>query len=128
MFHRNSVKRLVFLVAVAFLGLFSRHYPIGHHFWDKSLGDFCYAAAVFLIFALIVPARAGTIAVISLFACLGVELFKLTGLPTRWSGNPLLRVVFGTTFSFHNIACYVVAIGILWSIEVAQSRRLSGAG
>jgi hypothetical protein len=117
MFERNRLRRLIFLAVIVFFGLFSRHHPVGHFVWDKSLGDLCYAAAVFLVLRIVLPWRLRVVTICAILVCLGVELFKLTGVPSRWGGNPVLRVIFGTTFSFHNLACYVVAILIMTMIE-----------
>jgi hypothetical protein len=119
MFDRNRLRRFIFLLAAVFLGLFSRHHLIGHHIWDKSLGDVCYAAAVFLVLAIVLSARIGVIASIAMLVCLAIELFKVTGLPAQWGGNPVSRVVFGTTFSLHNLVCYAVGIALMWIIERA---------
>jgi hypothetical protein len=125
MFKRNPLRRLIFLGVVVFFGLLSRHHPSGLFIWDKSLGDACYAAAVFLVLAIVLPTRVGAIAVVAMLVCLAIETFKLTGLPAQWAGNPVLRVVFGTTFSFHNIVCYLAGIAVMWAIERALASHRS---
>jgi hypothetical protein len=114
---RKSLQKLVLLVVVGGLGVVSRHYPVGRMFWDKWLGDLCYGAGVFLIMALIVPRRPTTVAAYALLFCVGIECFKLTGLPKQWDSHFILRVVFGTTFSWQNIACYAMGIGAMMGIE-----------
>jgi hypothetical protein len=112
--------RLVGILAVVVaLGLGSRAFRIGWGLWDKSLGDVCYAAAAFLFISLIVPnIRIGLAAGLGIGFCVGIECFKLTGLPGQWDGNPVLRVVFGSTFSWGNIVCYFVGIGAMVGIRV----------
>jgi ABC-type spermidine/putrescine transport system permease subunit II len=107
------------LAVVVALGLASRSVRIGWRWWDKSLGDVSYAAAVFLLISVIVPnIRIGLAAGLAIAFCLGIECFKLTGLPRQWDGNPVLRVVFGSTFSWGNIVCYCVGVGAMVGIRV----------
>jgi hypothetical protein len=111
-------RRIILLAIVAGIGFYSRLNPIGFRFWDKSTGDLCYAAGAFLLIGLIAPhLRPDKIAALALAYCIAIECFKLTGLPARWDGSPLLRVVFGSTFSMHNLICYVVTIGALLTVE-----------
>jgi hypothetical protein len=111
-------RRVIFLAIVAGIGFYSRRNPVGLYLWDKSMGDLCYAAGAFLLIGVIVPRlRPAMIAAAALVYCIAIECFKLTGLPARWGGNALLRVVFGTTFSIHNLICYGVAIGVLFAAE-----------
>ncbi|MGD1277216.1 MAG: DUF2809 domain-containing protein [Tepidisphaeraceae bacterium] len=112
------IRRLALLAIVVFLGFFSRRWPIGLFVWDKSLGDIAYAAAAYLLLLLLLPRRSP--AVLALFAmlfCLAIECFKFTGLPQQWAASPISRVVFGTTFSWHNLACYAIAIAAILAIE-----------
>jgi hypothetical protein len=106
------------LAVVAGLGLASRKFPIGWFFWDKSVGDVCYAAGVFFIFSLLLShSRRAHAAVAALGFCLAIECFKLTGWPLRWQGNPVLRIIFGSTFSWHNILCYCLGIAVMLGFE-----------
>jgi len=115
---RVLLRRVILLAIVAGIGFYSRRHPVGRYFWDKSVGDLCYAAGAFLLIGVIAPRlRPATIAVAALVYCIAIECFKLTGLPARWDGNALLRVLLGTTFSVHNLVCYVVAIGVLFAVE-----------
>jgi hypothetical protein len=115
---RVLFRRAIFLAIVAGIGFYSRRHPIGVFIWDKSLGDLCYAAGAFLVIGLIAPGlRPGTIAAAALVYCLAIECFKLTGLPARWDANALLRIIFGTTFSPHNLLCYLAAIMTLFAVE-----------
>jgi hypothetical protein len=107
------------MLAVVALGLASRSFHIGWGPWDKSLGDVCYAAAAFLLISLTAPnIRIALAAGLAIAFCLAIECFKLTGLPSQWDGNPVLRVIFGSTFSWRNIVCYCVGIGAMVGIRV----------
>jgi uncharacterized protein DUF2809 len=115
---RPVPRRLILLSIVAAIGFYSRRHPIGYYLWDKSMGDLCYAAGAFLLIGVIAPClQPETIAGIALLYCLAIECFKLTGLPARWDGHAILRVIFGTQFSWHNIACYLAAIGVFLAME-----------
>ena len=115
---RSTSRILATLAIVAVLGLTSRTFPIGWHLWDKSLGDLCYAAAALLIIRLAIPRfRPLASAILALGFCIAIECFKLTGLPSQWQANPILRIIFGSTFSWHNIACYFLAIAALLGLE-----------
>jgi hypothetical protein len=112
--------RLVRILAIVVaLGLASRSVRIGWGWWDKSLGDACYAAAVFLLISVIVPnIRIGLAAALAIGVCVAIECFKLTGLPSQWDGNPVLRVIFGSAFSWRNIVCYCVGVGAMIGIRM----------
>jgi hypothetical protein len=114
---RKSWEKLILLIAVAALALFSRRYPIGWMPWDKSLGDLCYGVAVFLLLALIAPHRPTAHAAYAFVFCVAIECFKLTGLPKQWDAHFIPRVIFGTTFSWQNIACYALGIAAMIGIE-----------
>jgi hypothetical protein len=114
----KMARKSTFLIVVVFLGFLSRHDPIGLFLWDKSLGDLCYGAGAFLTLSMLFPRqRPEKIALTALVLCLAVECFKLTGLPRQWQSNPILRVIFGSTFSFQNVVCYVIAIALMCGIE-----------
>ncbi|MGD0768803.1 MAG: DUF2809 domain-containing protein [Tepidisphaeraceae bacterium] len=111
-------RRVILLAIVAGIGFYSRRHPVGRYLWDKSVGDVCYAAGAFLLIGVLAPRlRPAMIAAAALAYCIAIECFKLTALPARWDANPLLRVVFGTTFSVHNLICYAVAIAALFAVE-----------
>ena len=107
--------RLVGMLAIVVtLGLGSRAIRVGWGLWDKSLGDVCYAAALFLVVSLAAPRlRIAMAAGFAIAFCIGIECFKLTGLPAQWDRNPLLRVIFGSTFSWQNIVCYCLGIAAM---------------
>lgn len=108
----------MFLVAVAGLGLLSRHYPVGWAIWDKSVGDLCYGAAAFLGLGIFLPRfRPGWVALQAFLFCVAIECFKLTGIPREWGSHALARIVFGSTFSWHNIGCYAAGIAAMLGVE-----------
>jgi hypothetical protein len=104
--------RIVTALAVTVvLGLASRLYPIGWYAYDKSLGDVLYAAAAYLMLAIVcqrlpIP----LLAALSLLICLAVELSKLSGIPLRYQHIIIVRWLLGTTFSWHNVGCYAVGV------------------
>jgi len=106
-------RRIAYLSALSLtvaMALCSRRWPIGWYPWDKSLGDALYAAAAYFLLRLAWPALAiGTAAILTLAFCAAVEAFKFTGLPAAWSGWHISRLLLGTTPSWHNVLCYVVA-------------------
>jgi hypothetical protein len=99
-------------VAVA-LGLLSRLRHVGWPPWDKSLGDALYAVVAYLALSLLAPRwpllrRAG----LALAWCLAVEAFQATGLPARHDHLLAVRWLLGTTFAWHDVACYVIGIAL----------------
>jgi len=91
---------------------------MGIFIWDKSLGDVAYAAAVYLVLLLLLPRRSPlALGIMAMLFCIAIECFKFTGLPNRWAASPISRVIFGTTFSWHNLACYAIAIAAILIIE-----------
>lgn len=117
---RPIPRRLILLAIVAAIGFHSRHHPIGHYLWDKSVGDLCYAAGAFLLLGVIAPrVQPRMLALVAFLYCVFIECFKLTGIPAHWTGHPVLRVIFGSKFSWHNLICYVIAI---WGFLVIERR------
>jgi hypothetical protein len=78
-------RRLLYLLALLLaigLGLTSRTVHVGWYVLDKSLGDALYAVAVYLGLRVLAPRlRPRWPALVAVAFCLGIELFKLTGLP-----------------------------------------------
>ncbi len=110
--------RLLAALAVTVLfGLLSRLRPVGWYPYDKSLGDVLYAAAVYLVLAL-AGLRASWAAPLALGLCLAVELFQLTGVPGRFDHILILRWLLGTTFTWHDVGCYVVGVGLIASLDL----------
>jgi hypothetical protein len=111
------------------LGLLSRLRPVGWPLYDKSLGDVLYAVAVYCVLALFLPRwrRAGSwrLAVVALAVCLAIEFFQATGLPAQWArAFPPVRWVLGTTFAWHDVACYAVGIACAFGVHRLCARIL----
>lgn len=110
------------LVGVIALGLGSRRLPIGLSLWDKSLGDALYAVMVYLLARLVrpsaPPARLGVIAFVISFA---IELFQLTGIPA--ASPRIVQLALGTTFAWHDVACYAVGALVATSVHHAWKCR-----
>jgi hypothetical protein len=122
---RTTGRRLILLAIAVAIGLGSRHYPIGIYFWDKTLGDAAYAAAVYLILGICFPRpRRISLAIAALLICIGIEFFKLTGLPARWASSAVSRVLFGTTFSWENMVVYAAAIATIFALDRTNKKRI----
>lgn len=108
-------------LATVVLGVVSRRLPLGIPLWDKSAGDALYTVLVYFLAKLarpsVGPARLGAFAVgVSLL----IELFQLTGIPAALPR--VFRWVLGSTFAWHDVACYVVGGGIVVAAD-ALARR-----
>jgi len=105
------LRLLAALAATIALGLLSRLYPVGWSVYDKSLGDVLYAVAAYLFLALLLLRRPQVVvAIIALALCVAVEVFKLTGIPAEFGHLTVVRCTLGTTFSWHNLVCYLVGV------------------
>ncbi len=92
------------------VGLASRRYPVGVFLWDKSLGDALYAAMLYFFVALGRPTtRPSRLGASALGISIAVELFQLTGIPEKMPR--VLQITLGTSFGWHDIACYIVGAG-----------------
>jgi hypothetical protein len=112
------------LVVVVALGLVSRLRPLGYHLWDKSLGDALYAVAVYLVVGLLRPRWPAVWLALAAFALtLAVECFQLTGVPARYGHVRPVRWVLGTTFSWADIAAYLVGIAAITAADARLLRR-----
>jgi hypothetical protein len=117
------VRLLAALAVTVALGLASRYYPLGLFVYDKSLGDALYAVAVYLVFALLLFRRPPVgIAVLALALCLMIESFKFTGIPARLAHIPLVPWLLGTTFSWHNLACYAIGVALIFALDALLLR------
>ena len=114
---------LGFLASVA-LGLASRKLPpTGLHVWDKSFGDADYATMFGFLLLAIWPASSPRAIGLGAFAiCFALELFQLTGIPLR-TPQPL-RFLLGTSFSWHDVACYAVGASAAAVIVLLARRRM----
>ena len=116
---------LALLVTVV-LGLVSRLYPVGWLPYDKSLGDVLYAVAAYLLFALILNRQpAWLVALAAIGWCLAVEFFKLTDIPAQHGQLFFVRWILGTTFSWHNIGCYLLGVCLIVVIDAGLLRPKS---
>jgi hypothetical protein len=114
---------LAALAVTVGLGLLSRLYPLGWPVYDKSLGDVLYAAAAYLALALALPRwRPVLVAALALAFCLAVESFQATGIPARYAHLAPVRWLLGTTFSWHDIACYGVGVAGIYGLDVLALR------
>jgi hypothetical protein len=94
----------------------------------KVAGDALYTVLVYVLVLLVSPATRPLRAfAIALGVSVAVELFQLTPYPAWLSSkHVLLRLVFGTTFGFVDIAGYVVgALGAVAMHSLAHARRLT---
>ena len=102
------------------LGLASRRIHLGIALWDKSVGDVLYAVMIGFVVRLARPGIASrTLGLLTFAICFVIELFQRTGLPAR--APRIVQLALGTTFAWHDVACY--AVGAL--IAVVLDRRLS---
>lgn len=108
MSRRRHVVALTITVAI---GAASRILPLGHSFWDKSVGDIAYATMVGLLLAIARPrTQPINLAAMALVACFAIELFQATGIPAR--APRIVQIVLGTTFAWHDIFYYMVGASI----------------
>jgi hypothetical protein len=116
--------RLMLALAVVLaLGLRSRLRPIGWYLYDKSLGDVLYAVAAYLVLALLhYRWRPSGVALLTLSLCLAVEFFQTTGIPASYEHVVVVRWFLGTTFSWHDVGCYVVGVGVVTVLDVLVLR------
>ena len=106
------------------LGIVSRTVSLGWQPYDKSLGDVLYAVAAYLALVVLLPrAPIGFIAALATVACLAVEFLQLTEINTELLTVPVLRWFLGTTFSWHDIACYLLGIAVAIALDVLLLRR-----
>jgi hypothetical protein len=106
------------LAATIALGLLSRLYPIGWSLYDKSLGDVLYAVAAYLTLAILWHRKPLTlVAPLALALCLSVEAFQATGIPAHYAHLWPVRWLLGTTFAWHDVACYVIGVAAILGVD-----------
>jgi hypothetical protein len=114
---RRRRSAAVGVAAAVAVGLASRLVPLGSSLWDKSVGDVAYAVMIGFVLAFTRPLpSARTIGGGSIAICFAIELFQLTGIPAR--APRLVRIALGDTFSWHDVACYVLGgalVALTWS-------------
>jgi hypothetical protein len=110
------------LVLTITLGIVSRAVRLGVYVWDKSLGDALYAVMIYLLLGLALPAQPPRQrGAVTFVLCFAIELFQLTGMP-RTLPRPL-RIVLGTDFAWHDVACYAVgAFVCVWAERALRDR------
>jgi hypothetical protein len=114
---------LAALAVTVVLGLLSRLCTVGWAVWDKSLGDVLYAMAAYLALALFLHRRpARLVAPVALALCLAVEFFQGTGIPARYGHLPVVPWLLGTTFAWHDVACYVLGVAIAFGVDLLVLR------
>ena len=96
------------------LGLASRLYPVGWFLYDRALGEVLYAAAAYLVLAMLLFRKPPlVIAVLAFVCCLAVELFKLTGIPAEYQHVLLVRWFLGMTFYVVNLGYYFIGVVLI---------------
>ena len=109
-------------LATLALGIASRRVHLGLLLWDKSLGDALYTVMIYFFVAFARPAwtplRLGAVA---LGASIAIELFQLTEIPDRLP-RPL-QIALGTSFAWHDVACYVVGAAAVTIAHALLVRR-----
>jgi hypothetical protein len=121
---KRRLRCMAALVAVIVVGIASRAAPVGWPPYDKSLGDVLYATAAYLCLALLLPRwPAWLIATIGTAACVAVECLQLSEVNTQLLTIPVLRWFLGTTFSWHDIFCYLLGIAGIFALDLIILRR-----
>jgi hypothetical protein len=116
-----KVRLLIALALTLALGLLSRLFPLGLPLYDKSLGDVLYAVAAYLGLAVLLPRRSpAVVASLALAFCLAVESFKITGIPKQYAHLGIVRWMLGTSFSWHNLVCYLVGVAAVFGLDAGQ--------
>ena len=77
----------------------------------SPLGSFCLRVPL------------GPIAALAAVACLAVEFLQLTEINVELLKVPVLRWFLGSTFSWHDIACYLVGIAVIVGVDAFLSKR-----
>lgn len=112
-------------VAAAGLGV---HAAAPDGFVSDATADALYAVLIFLIVAFLAPRwPSWAPGAIALAWCVAVELFQLTGVPERWgiAFRPLM-LVFGTVFSWWDLAAYAVGIVVVAAFDTIVRAAVRG--
>ena len=111
------------VLATIALGVLSRRLHIGVALWDKSLGDALYTVMIYFLAACARPAlRPAALGAIALGVSLAIEAFQLTGIPARLPRA--LAFALGTTFAWHDVACYCAGAAV---VTIAHAARIARA-
>src|SRR4051812_37139686 len=116
------VRLLAALAVTVGLGLASRLCPVGWAAWDHSLGGVLYAVAAYLALALLLRWPPARLAPLALGCCLAIEAFQATGVPARFGHLGVVRWLIGTTFSWHDVACYAVGVVVVTGLDLLLLR------
>ena len=110
---RARWKHALALVCVVSLGALSRLHETGFHLIDKSLGDVLYGTAAYFSFGLVFARwTVARVALLAVAACWTIEIFQATGIPARHADWAFVRWFIGTTFSWHDMACYPIGVAL----------------
>jgi hypothetical protein len=122
-----SRRQAAVLVALTIaLGLASRKVHLDNFVWDKSLGDVLYTVMVYFFLALGRPStRPHVLGVAAFGISFVIELFQATGIPARLPR--ILQIVLGTSFAWHDVACYVVGALAVALADAFLIRKKAGA-
>ncbi len=119
MTRKSAAIGLFFAIAV---GLASRRFPIGVHLWDKSLGDALYTVMIYFLVAIARPDRSpAALGAFALAISVAIEAFQLTGIPSRLPR--ILQIALGTTFAWHDVACYVVGAFVVSAADHVSRKQ-----
>ena len=109
------------------LGLASRKFPALLPFWlAKSAGDILYAVMAFwlggFLFTRLSTSRT---ALTALLFCFGIEALKFVQAPWMVAARHSRAgaLVFGVSFNFSNLLCYVAGVALAATLEWAIRRR-----
>lgn len=91
----------------------------------KVAGDALYAILLYLVVAFAAPRlRVATVGALAFAGCAAIEAFQLTGLPASWSVRlPPVRLLLGTTFSWPDLAYYLLGVLVAMSVDQPLARR-----
>lgn len=115
------------IVLTIALGVASRKVHLGVFVWDKSLGDALYTVMIYFFLAALRPqTRPQLLGLASFVISFAIELFQLTGVPERMP-FPINRIL-GTTFQWHDVACYVVGAAVVTGAHVVVEKKRGASG
>nr|WP_314842474.1 DUF2809 domain-containing protein [uncultured Microbacterium sp.] len=125
--HSPTRRRRLWLtcVAVAVIALGLTTHAVGDGPVADFTGDALYAVLVYLIVALVFPrARSAAIGLTAAALCSLIEVFQLTGLPSRWAEvfSPV-RFMLGVGFDARDLLAYAVGAALATACDLAVRRR-----
>jgi hypothetical protein len=88
-------------------------------------GDALYALLIVLGVIVLLPrVRSVAVGAVALGWCLAVELFQLTGLPSRWAEDlPVVALVLGSGFDPRDLIVYAIAVVVAVFADLRVRRR-----